>query len=136
MKNSILLIILAISGCHSEGKQDLTGGWQFQNGGMYWEIYIKPDTIFVFNSDLWMIVDVSYQLDKRNLSLSKNDYQILNGIVNPVNENQITIEDNISGKSLLLNRIDGSQRALKNMTEFEDFLSNFQRRYLDFSRDY
>ena len=121
--------------CCCENSQDngLVGGWQFTNGGMYWEMYIQPDTVYLFNSEQWMIVDVSYKVENNYLVLEKYDQRILNGEITNVTDDKIVVNDRVNRVPITMSRISGSSSALEDEESFERFLSSFQERNLIFT---
>lgn len=105
------------------------------NGGMYWEMYIQPDTIYVFNSELLMIVDVSHQIKNNSLILNKYGHQVLNGEIEFLDNNGVIIHDSINGQPIKMSRIDDSNLALTDKATFQTFLSKFKQRHLEFPKN-
>ncbi|WP_139211947.1 hypothetical protein [Neolewinella agarilytica] len=135
MKNRLILILLVFLSSCGEYNSDLAGGWQFMNGGMYWEMYIQPDTIYVFNSELLMIVDVSHQIKNNSLILNKYGHQVLNGEIEFLDNNGAIIHDSINGQPIKMSRIDDSNLALTDKATFQTFLSKFKQRHLEFPKN-
>ena len=96
-------------------------------------MYIQPDTVYLFNSEQWMIVDVSYKVENNYLVLEKYDQRILNGEITNVTDDKIVVNDRVNRVPITMSRISGSSSALEDEESFERFLSSFQERNLIFT---